>query len=95
MGCVISLLLTAAPRLVLLFIWLFTARVQLVFEGWIWPLLGFLFLPFSTLAYVLFYDPVTGMSGLSWLFVGFALLFDIGAWAGSYYANRHRLASRV
>jgi hypothetical protein len=95
MGCLLSVLLTAAPRLVLLFIWLFTARVDLAFEGWLWPLLGFLFFPFTMLAYVLFYDPLTGLSGLSWLFIGVAFILDLGALAIAYAANRHRLPGGV
>ena len=93
MGCILSLLLTAVPRLIFLFIWLFTARVQVAFDGFIMPLLGFIFLPFTTLAYVLFYNPVTGMNTASWIFTGFALLIDIGALAASTYANKNRMTN--
>jgi hypothetical protein len=40
------------PRIVLFVIWAFTDIAKNVFEGWVWPLLGFLFLPFTTLAFV-------------------------------------------
>ena len=33
LGCLLSLVITLAPRLGLLFIWLFTPRVDLVFNG--------------------------------------------------------------
>jgi len=94
MSCLISLMLTGVPRLILLFIWLFTARVQVAFDGFIMPLLGFIFLPFTTLAYVLFYDPVGGMNAASWIFTGFALLIDVGALTASAYANKSRIPAR-
>ena len=73
-----------APRLVTLFIWIFTDRVQLAFTSWVWPLLGILFLPFTTLFYVLAYWPGHGVTGLGWLFVFFGLLLDIGSYSGGY-----------
>jgi hypothetical protein len=87
-GCLLSLILTLAPRLVLLFLWLFTPRVNLVFEGLLVPLLGFVFLPFTTTAYVMVWAPPSGVSGASWLLVVGGLLFDIGTYALSAYANR-------
>ena len=91
-GCLISGLLTIAPRLVLLFMWLFTPRVDAAFDGgFLLPLLGFLFLPFTTTAYVLAWDIVEGVSGGGWIFVIGGLLFDVGTYAISSYLNRHRL----
>ena len=62
MGCLFAIFAGAFPRLATLFIWL--ARPQLfaaAFGGaWIWPLLGILFLPFTTLMYVLLYTPASG-----------------------------------
>jgi len=39
------------PRLVLVLVWLFSDYLQNVYRGWVWPLLGFVFLPLTTLAY--------------------------------------------
>ena len=51
------------------------------FEGFLLPLLGLVFLPFTTLFYVLAYRPVVGVSGWGWFFVFLGLLFDLGALA--------------
>ena len=87
-GCILGIVLTIGPRLALLFIWLFTERVSLAFESIIWPLLGFIFLPFTTFAYVLVWNPLEGMSGLAWLAVVIALLFDLAIYGVIGYGNR-------
>ena len=95
LGCLLTGFLTLAPRLVLLFVWLFTARLSAAFEGFLIPLLGFLFLPFTTLAYVLVWDAQVGVSGSAWLLVGGGLLFDLGTYALSGYVNRLRIHSNA
>jgi hypothetical protein len=55
---------SAFPRLALLFVWLFTLLVNRSFSGGILlPLLGIIFLPFTTLIYVLVYIPGIGVTG--------------------------------
>ncbi|HUO09934.1 MAG TPA: hypothetical protein VM008_16640 [Phycisphaerae bacterium] len=54
MGCCLFAIIGAIwPRLALIFIYLFTTLPQLVFKTTLWPLLGFLFVPTTTLAYEL------------------------------------------
>ncbi len=89
-GCWLSLLLTIAPRLIFLFLWLFTPLVSLVFENWVVPLLGFIFLPFTTLAYVMAWDAAAGISFGGWLLIVGGLLFDLGSYAVSVLATRSR-----
>ena len=50
MGCLFALFAGVFPRFALFIVWV--ARPHMVdaaFDTWIWPLLGFLFLPFTTL----------------------------------------------
>ena len=57
------LVLTAGflgPRIALLIWWIFGDRVDLAFDSWVWPLLGLLLLPWTTLAYLLVWSPVVG-----------------------------------
>jgi len=83
-----------APRLVLLFLWIFTDLVTRAFSGsFIVPLVGILFLPFTTLFYVLAWAPTTHVSGIGWAFVIFGLLLDLGSYSSSY-RDRGRLAHR-
>jgi hypothetical protein len=67
-------------RLALLFVWLFTPLVNRAFHGgWILPLLGIIFLPITTLVYVLVYYISGSVTGWGWLWVVLAVLLDLGA----------------
>ena len=57
------------PRFALLLWWIFGDKVDAAFSSFIWPFLGLLFLPWTTLAYVLAWGPLHGVSGLGWLVV--------------------------
>ena|SRR2546423_6403124 len=67
-------------RLALLFVWISTPLVNRAFHGgWILPLLGIIFLPITTLVYVLVYYISGSVTGWGWLWVALALLLDLGA----------------
>ncbi len=57
----------------------------------IWPILGIIFLPFTTLMYVLVYNPLVGVTGWGWLWVFFGLVLDISSYSSSAYTNRNRM----
>ncbi len=91
-GCIFALGAAAFPRLALLFVWLFTPLVKTAFHGgFLLPLLGIIFLPFTTLIYVLVYSPVYGVTGWGWLWVILAFLLDLGSYSSSAYTNRDRI----
>jgi hypothetical protein len=80
--CFAAVLGLFGPRLAVLFAWLFTDRIQLAFNGgWLAPLVGILLLPWTTLAFIVAYAPVDGVSSLGWLIVIFGLLGDISSYA--------------
>jgi hypothetical protein len=85
MGCLIVLLAFIGPRLALGFTWIFTDLVNRAYDAWIIPVLGFVFLPWTTLMYALAYDG-DGVSPLGWLFVALALMADISSYG--YSARR-------
>ncbi len=89
-ACLFALIAAGAPRLALIFVWIFTGLVTRAFDGFILPLLGFIFLPWTILFYVLVYDPVSGVSLLGWLLVILAFMFDLGSYTGSGYRARAR-----
>lgn len=92
MGCLFLLFAGFAPRLATLFIWLARpAFFSAAFAGsWLWPLLGILFLPLTTLMYVLLWSPA-GLSGFDWFWLFLSVLLDIGAIGSSGWANRDRV----
>jgi hypothetical protein len=85
MGCLIALF----ARLALLVVWVSTPLVNLAFhEDWLLPLLGIIFLPLTTLVYVLVSLPGSGVVGWSWFWVALALLLDLGTHSSGAYANQ-------
>ena len=92
--CLLSLFLTLGPRLALVFMWLFTDRVSAAFDTILVPLLGLIFLPLTTFAYVIFWDPVEGLDTLAWMAVIIALIVDLALNAGSIWGNRARIMDR-
>ena len=90
MCCLFTTLLLLGPRAAILVWYLINpARWNLTFDTWIWPLLGSLFLPWTTLMYVLVAP--FGVTGFDWLWLGLAVLADIGMYAGGGYGNRDRV----
>lgn len=82
--CLLSLLLTLGPWLAVASMWIFTEWVTPAFESNIVPLLGIIFLPLTTFAYVLVWDPIEGgVSGLGLLAIIVALVFDLATSAGT------------
>jgi hypothetical protein len=93
-GCLFALFAGFAPRIGFLILWLFTDMVSDAFDTILWPLLGIIFLPFTSIMYVVLYNPATGgLSGWGWFWVVIALMIDIGSYAGSGYTNRGRVSS--
>ena len=75
-----SWLVALFARLALLVVWLSTPLVDRAFHGgWLLPLLGILFLPITTLVYVLVYALSGDVTGWSWLWVVLAFLLDLTA----------------
>ena len=56
----------------------------------LWPLLGLVFLPFTTLMYTILWGP-GGLSGGDWIWVGIAFVLDLGHYTYSAYGNRDRV----
>ena len=89
MCCIVSLLVFIGPRIAAI-AWYLTdsARWSAAFSNILWPLLGVVFLPWTTLAYVLMSPG--GVSGLQWAVVIFGFLLDIGSLGGGDYSRRRR-----
>jgi len=55
---------------------------NMTLPDWAWPLLGTIFLPWTTLAYLFLFPG--GIVGYEWIALGVALLFDLAGHGGSY-----------
>jgi len=83
------------PRFALALVWIFGNRVEAAFSTWVWPLLGLLFAPWTTLAYVIVWGPIHGVSGAGWLLVGFGVLLDLMTYSGSFARDRYQASRAV
>ncbi len=90
--CLFAMLAGLFPRFAYAIYWIARPnQVSLVFDGnLIWPLLGLVFLPFTTLMYTILWS-VGGLSGTDWLWVGLAVILDLGHYAASAWGNRDRI----
>ena len=86
MPCLLALMAAFFPRIAMVVVWLARpALVTAAFGGsWLIPLAGVIFLPFTTLFYVLLYHPGVGIVGWNWVWIGLAFLIDLSHWFGAY-----------
>lgn len=91
MCCLITTLFLLGPRAAILVWWLLQpARWQLAFSTFIWPLLGFLFVPWLTLMYVLVAPG--GITGFDWIWLAIGLAMDVVTYTGGGYGNRRQIS---
>jgi hypothetical protein len=91
MCCLLTVLLFLGPRAALALWWLFDmTRFNVVYNTFLLPFLGFLFLPFTTIMYTLVWQP-TGIEGFNWVWIGLAVVLDIASYGGGGYGNRNRI----
>lgn len=73
------------PRLALAIIALVNDEISESFDGGILlPFIGFLFLPYTTLTYVVLHWWRSDVTGIDWFFVAFAFLIDVSSYGGSW-----------
>ena len=85
MPCVLILLLLGLPRLCLFLMFMFSTYLNRAFTGTsnIWPVLGFLFMPFTTIAYAWSKNTWGKVEGLGLIAVIVAVLIDLGVLGAS------------
>jgi hypothetical protein len=95
MPCVIGCLALFVPRLVIILVALFSDYLSTAYESWVWPVLGFFFLPLTTLAYAWAWHNGNGsVSGVGLVVVVLAVLIDLGL-LGSGEHSRRRYRKRL
>jgi hypothetical protein len=87
MPCLLVLIAAAFPRLVLVLTWLFSNALQRAYDNFLIPLLGFLFLPLTTLVYAWMINYHLPINGPYLILLIIAVLIDAGGHGGSakYY----------
>ena len=90
MCCFVTTLMLLGPRAAILIWWIWQpGRWDLAFSTWVWPVLGFVFAPWTTMSYVLVAPG--GVNSLDWIWIALGVLADLAFWTGGYRGNRDRV----
>ena len=91
MGCIIAVIALAVPRILMFCAFLLTDWFGFAFETRMWPILGFVFMPYTTLAYLvaMLNNNHTLAGGWLALFI-VAIIVDVGHWGGSGLSYRRK-----
>ena len=92
MGCLFALISAISARFALFLVWLFTDRLTIAFRSGWEGILGFIFIPYTTLFYALVYAPGKGVDGFGWVIVALGLLLDLST--SSIFGARARRRAR-
>lgn len=82
MPCLLGIIALTAPRLVIVLLVIFTDYIGRAFDSFLWPLLGFFFLPTTTLAWAWAQNTRGEVAGVHLVIVIVGLLLDIGVIGG-------------
>jgi hypothetical protein len=85
MPCLFLILILAFPRLVLLALFFLSNYLDRAYHGPLLPLLGFLFLPLTTLAYAWMMNSRMPIEGVNLFLLIVAVIIDAGGLGGGYH----------
>ncbi len=101
--CLTTIILALVSRVGIVLWWLANPLVHnlafknwvlpgLALPAWLWTLVGAIFLPWTTLAYLFVFQG--GIWGYKWIVLLVALLIDLAGHGGSYY-HRNRIRGYI
>ena len=91
MGCLLGCAALISPRMVLVVVWLFTDYLDGVWNSMLWPIVGLVFMPLTTIAYAFAIHQGNGsVSGIGLVAIIVAAVFDVSSWGGGWHSTRKR-----
>ena len=90
MPCLVLIVFLAFPRIALALLFLFSNYLQRAYNGLLLPVLGFLFLPLTTLAYAWLTNTHQPIAGINLLILIVAVVIDLGGLSGGEYHRRRQ-----
>jgi hypothetical protein len=94
MPCLIGCLALTAPRLAIVLVVLFSDYIGRAYETVLWPFIGFMFMPLTTLAYAWAVNSHGSVAGVYLVVVVLAVLIDLGLLGGSAKSRRWNRADK-
>ncbi len=90
MPCLIALLAIPLPRLAIILVVIFSDYIGTAYSTFLWPLLGFIFMPVTTLAYAWAIHSSGSVAGVQLVIVVLAVLIDLGIIGGASHQQVRR-----
>jgi hypothetical protein len=91
MCCLVLVIVLGFPRVALVLMWLFSGYLQRAFQGgFLIPVLGFLFLPLTTIVYAWEINNGMPTAGINLLWLLIAVIIDIGGLGGGAHRQSRR-----
>jgi hypothetical protein len=90
MPCLLLIVVLAFPRVILALMFFFSTYLQRAYHGLLLPLLGFFFLPLTTLAYAWMVNNHMAIAGGNLLILVIAAVIDAGGLGGGEWHRRSR-----
>jgi hypothetical protein len=88
MPCCLIIAVLAFPRIVLVCMFLFSHYLERAYHGLILPILGFIFLPLTTITYAWLMNTHRPLEGVNLLILIVAVLVDAGGIGGGAFRKR-------
>ena len=93
MPCLVGCLALAMPRFAIVVVVIFSDYIGRAYQTVLWPFVGFLFMPLTTLAYAWAINSRGSVAGIQLVVVVLAVLIDLGLVGGSA-SRRHRSSGK-
>ncbi|MCU1339210.1 MAG: hypothetical protein JWO19_4791 [Bryobacterales bacterium] len=91
MPCLLLLVILLFPRVTLVLMWLFTTYLERAFHGsLLLPILGFIFLPLTTIVYAWEINNGMPTAGINLLWLLIAVIIDLGGIGGGAHRQSRR-----
>lgn len=88
MPCLLAIVVLAFPRVVLVLMWLFSNVLNRAYHNMIIPVLGFIFLPITTIVYAWLITNHMPLAGLNLVILIVAVVLDVGSHGGGVRSYR-------
>jgi hypothetical protein len=88
MPCIAAVLVLLFPRVAIVLLYLFSHFLQRAYHGMLIPVMGFIFLPLTTIVYAYMVNNAIATSGANLIWLLLAVLIDLGAVGSGYRAKQ-------
>jgi predicted MFS family arabinose efflux permease len=90
MPCLLVVVVLLFPRIVLACLFFLSNYLERAYHGLLIPLIGFFFLPLTTLAYAWMVNTHQEVAGTNLIIMVIAVVIDLGGLSGGEYHRRRR-----